>query len=55
MANIRKLGKNDMVKAVLAQKVVNFKDSMLSSATGMDILKAGFINLFLSNDHYYQR
>ena len=47
MANIRRLGKNDMIKAVLAQKVVNFKDSMLSSATGMDVLKAGFINLFL--------
>ena len=54
MANIRKLGKNDMVKAVLAQKVVNFKDSMLSSATGMDILKAGFINLFLSNEKIEQ-
>lgn len=54
MANIRKLGKNDMVKAVLAQKVVNFKDSMLSSATGMDILKAGFINLFLTNEKIEQ-
>lgn len=54
MANIRRLGKNDMVKAVLAQKVVNFKDSMLSSATGMDILKAGFINLFLSNEKIEQ-
>lgn len=54
MANIRKLGKNDMVKAILAQKVVNFKDSMLSSATGMDILKAGFINLFLSNEKIEQ-
>lgn len=54
MANIRRLGKNDMVKAVLAQKVVNFKDSMLSSASGMDILKAGFINLFLSNEKIEQ-
>lgn len=54
MANIRRLGKNDMVKAVLAQKVVNFKDNMLSSATGMDILKAGFINLFLSNEKIEQ-
>lgn len=54
MANIRRLGKNDMIKAVLAQKVVNFKDSMLSSATGMDILKAGFINLFLSNEKIEQ-
>ncbi len=54
MANIRRLGKNDMIKAVLAQKVVNFKDSMLSSATGMDVLKAGFINLFLSNEKIEQ-
>ena len=54
MANIRRFGKNDMVKAVLAQKVVNFKDNMLSSATGMDILKAGFINLFLSNEKIEQ-
>lgn len=54
MANIRRLGKNNMVKAVLAQKVVNFKDSMLSSATGMDILKAGFINLFLNNEKIEQ-
>ena len=54
MANIRRLGKNNMVKAVLAQKVVNFKDSMLSSASGMDILKAGFINLFLSNEKIEQ-
>lgn len=54
MANIRRLGKNDMVQAVLAQKVVNFKDNMLSSATGMDILKAGFINLFLSNEKIEQ-
>ncbi len=54
MANIRRLGKNDMIKAVLAQKVVNFKDSMLSSATGIDVLKAGFINLFLSNEKIEQ-
>ena len=54
MANIRRLGKNDMVKADLDKKVVNFKDSMLSSASGMDILKAGFINLFLSNEKIEQ-
>lgn len=54
MANIRRLGKNDKVKTVLAQKVVNFKDNMISSATGMDILKAGFINLFLSNEKIEQ-
>ncbi len=54
MANIRKLGRNDMVKSVLTQKVINFKDNMLSSASGMDILKAGFINLFISNEKIEQ-
>ena len=54
MANIRRLGKNDMIKAVLDQKVVNFKDSMLSSVTGMDVLKACFIILFLFNEKIEQ-
>ncbi len=54
MANIRRLGRNDMIKTVLAQKVVNFKDNMLYSSSGMDLLKAGFINLFLSNEKIEQ-
>lgn len=54
MTNIKKLGRNDMVKSVLTQKVINFKDNMLSSASGIDILKAGFINLFISNEKIEQ-
>ena len=30
------------------------KDNMLSSASGMDFLKAGFINLFISNEKIEQ-
>lgn len=50
MTNIRRLGKSDIVKDVLSEKLINLKDNMMSLSSGLDILKAGFFNLFLSDD-----
>lgn len=54
MANIGRLGKNDMIKTVLVQKIINLKEKMISSTSGMDFLKAGFINLFLDDEKIKQ-
>lgn len=50
MENIQTLGRNKNVQKVLIQKIIQFKNKMFSSASGVDVLKAGFISLFLSDD-----
>ena len=50
MENIQTLGRNKNVQKVLIEKIIQFKNKMFSSASGVDVLKAGFISLFLSDD-----
>ena len=50
MNNIAVLGTNKDVQKILIQKIIEFKNNMFSSASGMDVLKAGFISLVLSDE-----
>ena len=50
MENIRILGKNNNIKATLTVKLIEFKNKMISSASGVDVLKAGFISMFISDE-----
>ena len=50
MDNIQSLGRNPTVQKVLIEKIIQFKNKMFASASGVDVLKAGFISLFLSDD-----
>lgn len=50
MKNIATLGSNKDVQKILAKKIIEFKNNMFSSASGMDVLKAGFISLVLSDE-----
>ncbi len=50
MDNIQSLGRNPTVQKVLIEKIIQFKNKMFASASGVDVLKAGFISLFLSDE-----
>lgn len=50
MNNIALLGTNKDVQKILIQKIIEFKNNMFSTASGMDVLKAGFISLVLSDE-----
>lgn len=50
MKNIATLGSNKDVQKILTKKIIEFKNNMFSSASGMDVLKAGFISLVLNDE-----
>ncbi len=50
MVKIKDLGGNKNIQNILAQKIINFKNEMFSSSSGMDALKAGFVSLFITDE-----